>query len=308
MRGTHVDMATSALKKCFLCGSPSLTWRLYVSHLRVVHSKDPSFHLMCGIDGCREVFRTFSAFNSHVYRHHRDVMGVNSTDSGCKCSTDTTSPSIMDDCTEVLEGSVVGDQGESGTRDILSPDSELHPDPRTVAAAKFLLQLREGRQISQAAVSDIITGCKTLCKLSVDTVKDGVKRTLNNAVLHVDCVPGLAAVLDINADPFKGVDTNYLFESFCVNYLGCLVSTVLINTQLSICLHVRFRLCHVPVCMLASHIQSFLLVYFGWMDGCMIYMQTNKLRMFFCTGGHRGSLWSGILCQSVQWPKEKKGR
>ena len=31
---------------------------------------------MCGVTGCREVFRTFSAFNSHIYHNHRAEVGI----------------------------------------------------------------------------------------------------------------------------------------------------------------------------------------------------------------------------------------
>ena len=41
--------------------SSSTTLKLYVSHLRVVHAKDPKFSIICGVAGCREVFRAFSA-------------------------------------------------------------------------------------------------------------------------------------------------------------------------------------------------------------------------------------------------------
>ena len=71
------NMATAVLT-CPLCESLSLTLKAYISHLRLVHAKDSSFRVMCGINGCREIFRAFSAFNSHVYRHHRTALGLGS--------------------------------------------------------------------------------------------------------------------------------------------------------------------------------------------------------------------------------------
>ena len=62
--------------KCPICGCFLLTLKLYVSHLRLVHAKDPAFNIMCGVTGCREVCRTFSAFNSHIYRHHGETIGI----------------------------------------------------------------------------------------------------------------------------------------------------------------------------------------------------------------------------------------
>ena len=61
---------------CRFCSSLHATLREYVSHLRVIHAKDPKFNLMCVVGNCREVFRAFSAFSSHVYRRHRSVMGM----------------------------------------------------------------------------------------------------------------------------------------------------------------------------------------------------------------------------------------
>ena len=69
------------MMQCQICGLILLTLKLYVSHLRLVHAKDPAFSIMCGVSGCREVFRAFSAFSSHIYRHHRKAIGVAQPDS-----------------------------------------------------------------------------------------------------------------------------------------------------------------------------------------------------------------------------------
>ena len=74
--------ATGTVERYSCCclyeySSPSLS--LYISHLRLVHGKDSSFSVTCGIDGCRDHFRTFSGFSSHVYCHHRSAVGVDAT-------------------------------------------------------------------------------------------------------------------------------------------------------------------------------------------------------------------------------------
>lgn len=62
-----------------LCVDFSVPPSLYshVSHFRLVHSKDANFCVVCGINGCGQEFRAFSAYNSHVYRRHRAAVGVN---------------------------------------------------------------------------------------------------------------------------------------------------------------------------------------------------------------------------------------
>ena len=85
-------MYTMAMQ-CPICGLVLLILKLYVSHLRLVHAKDPNFNLMCGVGGCREVFRAFSAFNSHIYRHHREAIGIDSaTEQHLESSTSTVPP------------------------------------------------------------------------------------------------------------------------------------------------------------------------------------------------------------------------
>ena len=76
---------------CPLCDCYSPTLKLYISYLRVSHSKDPFVNVICGVGGCREVFRAFSVFNTHIYRHHRSEIGVsNPTESGtCSFSSPT---------------------------------------------------------------------------------------------------------------------------------------------------------------------------------------------------------------------------
>ncbi len=94
---------------------------------------------------------------------------------------------------------------------------------QAVTSARFLLQLREGRHLSHVAISDVTTGCKTLCKQAVAGM-GGVKATLRNAGISYESIPGLTDVLRNDPDPFQSIDTNYRFEKFSIEQLGCLVS------------------------------------------------------------------------------------
>ena len=226
-------MATNVMN-CPLCGSPSFTFKLYVSHLRLVHSKDPAFNIMCGVDGCREIFGAFSAFNSHVYRHHRPVIGVGTTEPQRPPSDEAPGPSFLEgsgcDMPEDLgiELTVPSDSDEDedcSTRTCaqLAQRVESREYLKTVTVAKFILQLREGRQISQVAISDVTIGCKSLCKQTADKIK-GVKAALASSGINCENIPGLTDVLDNDPDPFQSIDSNYLFEKFCSEHLGYLVS------------------------------------------------------------------------------------
>ena len=37
-------------------------------------------------------------------------------------------------------------------------------------------------------------------------------------------LPGFSDIFDADYNPFCGVDTNHLFEKYCIEHLGCLVS------------------------------------------------------------------------------------
>lgn len=69
-------METFPHHTCLFYSVPCSTLKLYVSHLQSQHAKDPSFNILCGITDCREAFWTFSAFNSHIYRHHHSAIGI----------------------------------------------------------------------------------------------------------------------------------------------------------------------------------------------------------------------------------------
>ena len=227
-------MASNVLQwQCPICSCTSRTLKLHVSHLRLVHSKDTAFSMMCGVDGCREVFRAFSAFNSHIYRHHRQAIGVSSNE-----DESTTQEEFCNESGSVLNSHE--DTGEievpgivnSGVLQSSGGISETAPGAteekawvsQREAAAKFVLALREGRQISQAAVADVMCGCKELCQQTSEALKDNVQHCLANVGIDLEQIPGLSDVFDTDINPFHGIDTNHLFEKFCYEHLGCLVS------------------------------------------------------------------------------------
>lgn len=66
--------------ECSLCATRLPSLAFYISHLRLVHATDPNFSVKCGINHCSSNFKSFGGFNSHVYRHHRDALGLVKSD------------------------------------------------------------------------------------------------------------------------------------------------------------------------------------------------------------------------------------
>ena len=172
---------------------------------------------MFGVGGCREVFRAFSAFNSHIYRHHREAIGIDSaTEQHLESSTSTVPPVSEYESESVA--AVVCDPLAVGSAPV---NVEVVRRDMKEEAARFLLSLREGRHISQAAISDVISGCKNLCQRTITDIKEKVVDHVAEDGIEL---PGLCDIFDADFNPFDGIDTNHLFEKFCTEHLGCLVS------------------------------------------------------------------------------------
>ena len=216
-------MATISLILCPLCEYASSSLKLHISHLRLVHAKDDSFRVVCGINGCVEVFCAFSALNSHIYRQHRIALGfADSADDDFP----TTSTSMID---TIDGGTASGMQFQEFDEDSdIAPEPSLPEHPLSnhpkLSAAQFILQLREGRQVSQVAIADIKEGCNKLCSETVKTLQAKIRGQLSTAGINCDSVPGLNDTLSMDVDIFEGINSNYLFEKFCVDRFGCVVS------------------------------------------------------------------------------------
>ncbi|KAL1480834.1 hypothetical protein MTO96_034651 [Rhipicephalus appendiculatus] len=61
--------------QCPRCTFWGTSIKRVVNHMRV-HSIEPDFHVLCGIDGCAASFRRYFAYKKHVYRVHRKAAGL----------------------------------------------------------------------------------------------------------------------------------------------------------------------------------------------------------------------------------------
>ena len=61
---------TVASKCCPLCCVVAVSVGLLLSHLRLVHSHDPNFNVICGLGSCKIASKSFPALYFHIYRKH----------------------------------------------------------------------------------------------------------------------------------------------------------------------------------------------------------------------------------------------
>ena len=115
------------------------------------------------------MFRAFSAFNSHVYRHHRVAVGLEKLVTVCD-DAQANDSSVVD--TDLPELGCLETDSQNLICSEEHPAIDLHkvggsPSTSTLSqrghhAAVFLLNLREGHQVSQVAIRDVIGGCRRL--------------------------------------------------------------------------------------------------------------------------------------------------
>ena len=48
----------------------ALTLKQLLSHINTMHSRNPDFRVVCGIDGCPSEYRVYNSFYYHVKRTH----------------------------------------------------------------------------------------------------------------------------------------------------------------------------------------------------------------------------------------------
>ena len=214
-------MATNVVR-CALCGYQVLKLLQLVSHLRLVHSGDPNFELVCGIGGCQQEFRTFSAFSSHVYRSHRAALGLLAEDPSDKGSPPSSSQQVT----------VADNEMDCGILELQPSNWEetrnpvlLYSEPeQQLAAAKFLLGLKENKHISQTAIDDVVSGCGILISGMVNSLKVIVQRKLLEAGVAYAVIEDINDAVSELPDPFSGLQTAYLQNKFYKDHFHYVVS------------------------------------------------------------------------------------
>ncbi|XP_041472583.1 uncharacterized protein LOC121421848 [Lytechinus variegatus] len=58
--------------QCPRCLYQGVRLRKLVNHIRSIHSHEPDFFLVCGIQGCQRSYKVFSSYITHLNRHHKE--------------------------------------------------------------------------------------------------------------------------------------------------------------------------------------------------------------------------------------------
>ena len=226
--------------QCPLCGNLCPSAKMYISHLRLVHQEDPSFLVTCIFSGCSKTFRTFPAFNTHMYRLHRGLLGLKPK-YGIGASDHEAQVDVPDEEVSISESTFEPDFPDIN---ISHNETEINHDVHDASygvergfadqleEAKFLLKLREDKQVSQSAINEIVKHCRRLCEQThsslVLRVKSILPLTIQQCTNTCTAQEDISRILEeIDGPPhdfFAGIDSSYLLESFARKYMNYIVS------------------------------------------------------------------------------------
>lgn len=136
------------------------------------------------------------------------------SDSEASCCIDLTTPS---NCFE----NTMSDELQHDVDQLLQTDSFQQKKKSSL----FLLQLKEERGLSQAALNDVVRGSREVFQHSVGRIKAGVKQKLSTSGIDPAEVVSIDELFGSVSDPFDGLETSYLQDKFVRDELGCVVST-----------------------------------------------------------------------------------
>jgi hypothetical protein len=206
--------------RCALCSADRSFVRFaqLFRHVTLFHQHDPSFRLSCELgDLCGNVYKTFSAYKGHVYRHHKEEVTdyslsayhASTSDSLDFLSNSSTSTTLHD------EVSVTEPNDETYDEDPDCQDIPLSTSPPPVedislprvqkAYARFLLQLREEfllpKRVIQTITSNVITLLEEVFLLvehqhrsssSTSDIRtadyDSMKKTIDDVIDGIDAI------------------------------------------------------------------------------------------------------------------------
>lgn len=190
-----------------------------MTHTFQAHSSAPNFVFKCGINGCIQTFRKFSAISSHIRRRHQGF------DPESACSNASSLPPERD---------VDPDPSVSGeTEDVVSEYHELSSETEQPehlimqkACASLLLTLKEKHKLSQSALDFSIGQVREV----ISCVATNIKKRVDSAALEFSESNGIQPP-DFSdcfqvIDPFDGLHSEYMQQKFYKEHFNLLVSII----------------------------------------------------------------------------------
>ena len=204
------------LYSCEMCSGNrvpfvALNMALIVNHYGRYHRHDPDFYVTCKVGGCTASYRKFEGYKSHLRRFHKniDLIPINE------------------------EGDVANNGSEEGDQCHMIDDHDeangCHHVDLKRQNALFLLKTKEMHQLTQTATDSLVSGTTCIVKNSIEQLKNGVRKCLDNVGMLLDDIPGLEDMFrpDSNeSNPFNGLQTKTEQKRYFQDNFGLVVSLI----------------------------------------------------------------------------------
>ena len=180
-------------------------------HTFEAHSNIPGFNFTCGVDGCPQTFRTYSAVRSHLHRKHR----------GLDCSYPHIILPIQDDATS--------NPVNVETCDVYSDSPALverHLEVNRLerCAALFLLSLKERYQITQTALDFAVGQVQQMVTFAVEDIQNAVETCLSSYYSEsLSEMPNITDCFKMQ-DPFRNLQNEYMQTKYYRENFDLIVS------------------------------------------------------------------------------------
>ena len=167
-----------------------------------------------------QVFCSFGALNSHMYRHHRDALSLSEPGT----SEPTSSLDLVSESVQRIEVQDGGDYPASELDFDVSYLLDTDSFEQQKQSAGFLLKLREVRQLSQVATQDVIEGSLLMFNRTISRTKAVVKDALHRNGINYSEVEGLDSALSSISPLYENLETIYKQDVFFRDHFDFLVS------------------------------------------------------------------------------------
>lgn len=191
-----------------------------MTHTFQAHSSAPNFIFRCGINGCVQTFRRFSAISSHIKRkHHSHNLNSTSCDSGLSSATHY-NDNCEEDMSQELEVSAQ-----------IHPNFEEEQPPKEPdyfaiqrACAAMILTLKEKHRLTQTALDFFIGQVRELINCVSGDLRLKVELVIQQHYITSGLeLPDLSCCFE-DVNPFKGLESEHMQSKFYREHFDLIVS------------------------------------------------------------------------------------
>lgn len=232
--GCSIMESFASVYVCSLCSARSTSLSLWMSHLRQVHSNESSTSIIsCPVHDCSAEYGNVHSLISHIYRKHpQRGSTLSSPSSG---TTLAVGSSVIEPQNQaVVENSTAEFSLEDFSSEQANTEGEgcssVYEDfdfcclERKKKSCLLLMQLKEERMLTQAAINDVVQGCQNVVSYALSSVRSKVNHL--SSQFHTEEIEEVKAAITDVFDPFAGLETSYLQETFIRKEMGCIVCSL----------------------------------------------------------------------------------